>query len=217
MSVDASSEVRRYRRRSPETSLLHQTVSEHLEPWLSARDMESASTGKSGLPVFVANEMRAYLRCGILDYGFLRMSCLSCREDTLVAFSCKKRGFCPSCGAKRSAEVVTHLCENILPRTAYRQWVITLPHALRWMLARSTKLTALVHAIVSRRVSKFYVDQARSVSSAEPGGVTFIQRFGSALNLNVHFHIVMIEGVYARVCGTAKHFPGRPTPMSHVS
>jgi len=28
-----------------------------------------------------------------------------------------------------------------------------------------------------------YVDQARSVSSAEPGGVTFIQRFGSALNL----------------------------------
>ena len=28
------------------------------------------------------------------------------------------------------------------------------------------------------------------------GAVTLIQRFGSALNLNIHFHILFLEGVY---------------------
>jgi putative transposase len=31
---------------------------------------------------------------------------------------------------------------------------------------------------------------------SQPGSVTFIQRFGSAINLNVHYHIVFLEGVY---------------------
>ena len=46
------------------------------------------------------------------------------------------------------------------------------------------------------------------------GGVTVIQCFGSALNLNVHFHTLMIDGVYgsprvARRCST--RCPHRPT------
>lgn len=28
------------------------------------------------------------------------------------------------------------------------------------------------------------------------GAVTLIQRFGSALNLNVHFHMLFLDGVY---------------------
>jgi len=31
---------------------------------------------------------------------------------------------------------------------------------------------------------------------AEAGAVTLIQRFGSALNLNVHFHMLFLDGVY---------------------
>jgi hypothetical protein len=33
-------------------------------------------------------------------------------------------------------------------------------------------------------------------ASLQPGSVTFLQRFGSALNVNLHVHGVFLEGVY---------------------
>src|SRR5262249_48305094 len=46
----------------------------------------------------------------------------------------------------------------------------------------------------------YYVNQAVKGGverqQVQPGSVTFIQRFGSALNLNVHYHVIFLEGVY---------------------
>ena len=49
-------------------------------------------------------EFDAFLECGILAHGFLRLRCADCAHEKLVAFSCKKRGFCTSCGARRMVE-----------------------------------------------------------------------------------------------------------------
>jgi len=57
----------------------------------------------TALPGYVEQEFDEYLECGRLD-GFLRVRCDSCHAERLVAFSCKRRGFCPGCGAKRMAE-----------------------------------------------------------------------------------------------------------------
>jgi hypothetical protein len=54
-----------------------------------------ASTG-AALPRFVKDEFDAFFECGILAHGFLRLRCGKCRHDKLLAFSCKRRGFCPS-------------------------------------------------------------------------------------------------------------------------
>ena len=48
-------------------------------------------------------EFEAYLKCGRLEHGFLRVRCEDCHAEKLVAFSCKRRGFCPSCGARVGA------------------------------------------------------------------------------------------------------------------
>ncbi|MEQ8861739.1 MAG: transposase zinc-binding domain-containing protein [Pseudomonadales bacterium] len=56
---------------------------------------------ETSLPRFVLSEFQDYLRCGRLEYGFVRVKCNGCRHEHLVAFSCKRRGFCPSCGAHR--------------------------------------------------------------------------------------------------------------------
>jgi hypothetical protein len=48
------------------------------------------------VPRFVKQEFHAFLRCGILAHGFLRLHCDRCGFDRLVPFSCKRRGFCPS-------------------------------------------------------------------------------------------------------------------------
>ena len=48
------------------------------------------------LPEHVREEFDEYLRCGVLERGLLRVVCEQCHGERLVAFSCKKRGFCPS-------------------------------------------------------------------------------------------------------------------------
>ncbi len=87
-----------YQRPRTEQTLLDLIVEQH---YLEFRDVMTAQ-GKS-LPIHVQQEFAEYLKCGRLEYGFLRVQCAECHHEHLVAFSCKKRGFCPSCGARRKA------------------------------------------------------------------------------------------------------------------
>jgi ribosomal protein S27E len=88
-----------YVRHRPERTLLYQIVEEHL-PEFRAQLAQKGVT----LPDFVEQEFDTYLACGRLEHGFLRVRCQQCHAEQLVAFSCKKRGFCPSCGARRMAD-----------------------------------------------------------------------------------------------------------------
>ena len=54
-------------------------------------------------------EGTAYLDCGILARGFARVRCGQCGHDFLIAFSCKGRGVCPSCNARRMVATAAHL------------------------------------------------------------------------------------------------------------
>ncbi|MFH1709079.1 MAG: transposase zinc-binding domain-containing protein, partial [Planctomycetota bacterium] len=56
-----------------------------------------------------------------LDYGFARVRCPQCKHEYLVAFSCKARGFCPSCQSKRRAEFAAFLTEAVLAPVPHRQ------------------------------------------------------------------------------------------------
>ena len=70
-----------YQRRTAETSVLYRVVQQNLEPFLAfARDRP--------VPRFVERELRAFLECGILAHGFVRVHCDACGRDRLVAFSC---------------------------------------------------------------------------------------------------------------------------------
>src|SRR5262249_47424773 len=154
----------------------------------------------TGLPAYVQREFYAYLQCGILAHGFLRLGCDTCPQELLLPFSCKRRGFCPSCAARRMAQTAAHLVECVIPWVPTRQWVVSVPVPLRYWMASSQALTAKVHTIIRTTIGQYYVNQAvaRGFARAnlQPGSVTFIQRFGSALNLNLHFHCVFLEGVY---------------------
>lgn len=81
------------------------------------------------MPRRVQEEARRYLECGQLRFGFLEVRCEECRRLELVAFSCKGRGWCPSCTTRRSIETGAHV-EATLPCVAHRQWTLSLPRAL---------------------------------------------------------------------------------------
>jgi len=87
------------------------------------------------------------------------------------------------------AQTAAHLVEQVIPWVATRQWVVSVPIPLRYWMAASTELTAQVHTIIRRTISPYYINQAvrqgidRQLVQA--GSMTFVQRFGSALNLNL--------------------------------
>ena len=63
---------------------------------------------------FVDDVVNAFLDCGRFEAGFARVRCLRCGDEFLVATSCQKRGFCPSCGAKRAAAFAAFLVDEVL-------------------------------------------------------------------------------------------------------
>jgi hypothetical protein len=183
-----------YTRRTPEQTLLHRVVREQLETFLAR-----ATARGQAPPRFIEQELRAYLRCGILAHGFLRLRCDDCGHDRLVAFSCKRRGFCPSCGGRRMADTAAHLVDHILPEVPIRQWVLTLPYPLRYRCSYDARLTSEVLRAFLRALFAELRRRARHKWAVRPeqcGAVTFIQRFGSAMNLNLHFHTLALDGVY---------------------
>ena len=62
------------------------------------------------------------------------------RTKHLAPFSCRRRGFCPSCGVRRMVETAAHLVDHVLPRIPLRQWGVTFPWPLRLVNARATRL-----------------------------------------------------------------------------
>jgi hypothetical protein len=89
------------------------------------------------------------------------------------------------------------LVDTILPRQPMRQWVLSVPYPLRFLLASQPHVMSKVLGIVYRAIATYLIKQAGySKKTARTGAVTLIQRFGSALNLNVHFHMLFLDGVY---------------------
>jgi len=210
-----------YEPRDPSHTVLYTVIADHLETFLASLDADPDATG---LPAYVQREFYDYLQCGILAHGFLRLGCDTCHHEVLLAFSCKRRGFCPSCAGRRMAQTAGHLVAQVIPWVPTRQWVVSVPIPLRYWMASSQALTATVHTIIRTTIGQYYVNQAvtRGVprDKVQPGSVTFIQRFGSAINLNVHYHVVFLEGVYLDRTAqgrTPRFFPGEPPTDTDIA
>ena len=148
------------------------------------------------LPAYVQREFEVYLECGRLERGFLRVRCESCHGEHLLAFSCKRRGFCPSCGARRMAESAALLVDEVFPEQPVRQWVLSFPNPLRFLFATRPAVMGPVLGIVYRAIAMHLIKKAGfSRKAAHTGAVTLIQRFGSALKLNLHLHKLFLDGV----------------------
>jgi len=199
-----------YPLRRPERGLLHRVLSEHLATFL---ERHAADPDRPGLPPFVQRELSRYLGCGLFATGFARVHCPTCSKDLLVAFSCKGRGFCPSCGGRRMAETAAHLTDNVFPDVPVRQWVVTFPWRVRFLLARDPALLRTVRSAALRILLSAYRHRCgfRARHSAHSGAVCMVQRFGSALNLNVHLHALVLDGVYTSTPDSAPQWHAAPS------
>lgn len=202
--------ARAYVRHRPERTLLYQIVDEYYPAF-----KQHLAAQEAYLPAYVCQEFEDYLRCGRLEHGFLRVRCDNCHAEHLVAFSCKRRGFCPSCGARRMVEAAALLVDEVFPAQPVRQWVLSLPYPLRFLLASRPEVVGKVLGIVYRCVATHLIRKAGFTrSTAQTGAVTLIQRFGSALNLNVHFHMLFLDGVFTEQANGRLRFHPTKAPTA---
>ncbi|MDF1565525.1 MAG: transposase [Deltaproteobacteria bacterium] len=183
-----------YRPRAPALGLLHRVVRE----WLAAfREL------RPDLPFHVVQAFEEFLDCGILANGFTRLRCADCGHERLLPFSCKGR-LCPSCNGRRMIETAAHLVDRVLPPAPYRQWVLSLPRRVRYLLVTRKELLAPVLEVYLRTLWAWQRRRARKLGVEKPltGSITCLQRFGDALNLNLHFHAFLPDGVFFREADT---------------
>lgn len=148
------------------------------------------------LPDSVQQAFEDFLRCGRLEHGFLRVRCDTCQAEHRVAFSCKRRGFCPSCGARRRVESAALWVDEVFPEQPVRQWVLSFPYPLRCLFASRPAIRGQVLGIVYRVIAGHLIEKAGFTRKrARTGALTLIQRFGRAPNLNLHFHRLFLDGV----------------------
>ncbi len=199
-----------YAPRQPTETPLYRLVRAGLQTFLRwARESYSKP-----VPRYVEQDLRGYLKCGVFRHGFLRAHCDACGHDLLVAFSCKGRGVCPSCAGRRMANTAAHLVDRVLPDVPLRQYVLSLPYELRRLAAFDPVVLRALARIFADAIFASHRRRARAAGfdQVASGAVTCVQRFGGSLNLNVHFHTIVMDGVFLREPDGSLGFVPLPMP-----
>jgi hypothetical protein len=191
-----------YRPRRPWTTALYQVVDRHFDTFAAVYDERFAPTYGPWRPV-VRTTAEAYVDCGRYDGGFARLRCDTCGTERLLAFSCRRRGLCPSCAARTAALAAAHLVEAVLLPVPHRQVVLTIPKRLRIYFRFDRRLLAELARAAARAIT----DVVRVLTDrpeGAPGIILALQTFNQDLTFNPHVHALATEGL---VCSDDFFFP----------
>jgi len=107
-------------------------------------------------------------------------------------FSCRSRGFCPSCHAKRLEEWGEWMRERLLLDVPHRQVVFTVPKRLRLFFKYKRRLLGKLCRAALRALSRYF--EVAAGSALTPGVIAAIQTFGDRINFYLHPHLLVTEG-----------------------
>jgi len=145
----------RYRPRRVGDDVLSQVIDLHLASFI-----EEVEDRGGCVPRYVQRAFWAYLDCGRPEGGFILLRC-DCGKARVLPFSCKNRGFCPSCLGRRMSQLSANIADNVLPSgIPLRQWVLSFPYPLRLWLLWRPKLRKAVLAVVQRLLFRWYERRA---------------------------------------------------------
>ena len=139
----------------------------------------------------VNKAFRDFLNCGILYHGCAMARCESCSHSELIAFSCKKRGICPSCDAKRAVIFAEHLYQNVLPHYPTSHIVFTIPKRLRVFFKYNRKLTKHLYTAAWNTWKELIED---AFPDCESGMIMSLHTAGDLLNFHPHVHALAVYG-----------------------
>ena len=136
-----------------------------------------------------------YLNCGILAHGCARAYCANCKHSSLIAFSCKRRGLCPSCDTKRGLIFAEHVDQNLLLALPHRHLVFTLPKRLRIYFKFNRKLCKYLYTAAWASWSSYLSLMFPSLPLAKTGATMALHTAGDLLHFHPHIHALVLDGV----------------------
>jgi hypothetical protein len=132
--------------------------------------------------------------CGMLKNGFARVRCPTCKDEYLLAFCCKRRGFCPSCSAKRSVLWSEFVRGKVLADCPHRHLVFSIPKMFRvfFLYHRNllSKLSRCAWRAICQYLETFFSEDLTA------GGILSVATAGDFLNWNPHIHALVASGVF---------------------
>ena len=194
-----------YRPRRPKAAPLHRLLSTRYDDFRTVYNERFSKRYGYWRPVTEEVVLR-YLDCGILGMGFARIRCEECGAEYLRAFSCKCRGFCPSCTKRKSLDLAAFLEEELLEPVPHRHWVWSLPKLLRLHFLHHRRLLPRLCGCAWKSVTTF-LHEATGRRDLFPGGVLVPQTFGGLANWNPHVHGLLTDTCRDREGNT---FPSPP-------
>ena len=139
----------------------------------------------------VLRSLDSYLNCGIIAHGAARARCPECNNSILVAFSCKKRGVCPSCGAKRAVIFAEHIAEEVLKKVPHRHVTWTIPKIIRPYFKFKRMNSWILYRAAWETVKEMY---RAVIPEGTAGGIMVLQTAGESLRFNPHLHSLITDG-----------------------
>jgi len=183
-----------YRSRNPRESAYYRCVEDHFERFEQAYE-ELFERQYGFLRPYVKKVIYRYLDCGDPHNGFARVKCNNCGHEYLLAFSCKRRHFCPSCHQKRVVEFGEWLCEQVIKAVPHRHFIFSIPKILRRYFLYNRGLLSELSRCGWESLKTFF-QEAVPEEDAVPGAVIAIQSFGDFLGFNPHLHVLISDGCF---------------------
>jgi len=189
-------DVKVYRPRRPRASPLWKCVQDHFSQFRAEYpDRYAAKCGP--LRPVVDDVIQRFACCGDLHEGFARVRCPDCRLEYLLAFSCKTRGFCPSCQQRRTVQTAQMLVEDVFAIVPRCHYVLSLPVALRTFFQRDRSLLKNLCRLANESLRE-WMQTALNETDAAPGVVLTLHTFGDYLNFHPHIHAIATDGLFDR-------------------
>ena len=181
------------------TNTLQQVFRDHFASFTADYDARYAKELGNFRIERISRVATRFLSCGDYRRGVARIRCSNpkCRHEYFRPFSCRGFHLCPSCSQKRSLLFSEYLDEHLLFTLPHRQFVFTLPKALRVFLRYDQRLFGRISRLIFSLITTFYSAAAgKPISSA---AILAYQPFGDALRLQQHAYYLALLSPCARV------------------
>jgi hypothetical protein len=187
--LPAGSALGVYRPRRPQITPLYRLVDAHYEE-VKGQWEERFESRYGYWRGFVDGVVMRYLDCGVFSAGLARVKCRECQAEYIIACSCKGRGLCPSCGAKRAAAFAAFLTDEVLEPVAHRMWTFSVPKIIRPYFVHHRHLLGTLCRAAYETVHEMMAAAAevRGVEGFGTGMVVVAQTAGDLLNVHPHLH-----------------------------
>jgi hypothetical protein len=177
----------------PRTTPLFQLVEQHYDDVKSLWEdrFENAHGRWRG---FTDTVVARYLDCASPLCGFARLRCDTCHGERLLLFSCRQRGICPSCDAKRAAAFAAFLNDDVFENVPHAMWVLTISKMLRVYFLHHRELLGELSRCAYQTIRELMTAAAFEQKGFRPGMVSVVQTFGEAARFHPHVPALCSRG-----------------------